>query len=534
MNRFRLILRLIYIYYVCVKNGLDEIVLATRWLSPLRFFAYLNPWFFANRRISHSQRIRCVLEELGPLFVKFGQMLSTRQDLLSEDLAIELALLQDRVPPFSEEDVRKVLERVYKKPLTEIFAFFELKPIASASVGQVHIARLHEGQEVAVKIMRPGIAKTIKQDIALLYLVAGLIERYWSEGPRLHPREIVAEFDRTIHDELDLLREAANMSQIKRNFQNSPVLHIPEVYWSYARQEVLVMERIHGIPIFDIERLRACGVDLKLLAHRGVDIFFTQVFTHNFFHADMHPGNLFVALTEPKNPQYIAVDFGIVGSLSREDQRYLAENLHAFFRRDYLRVAELHVESGWVPYGTRVEAFEAEIRTVCEPIFEKPLKDISFGHLLLKLFQTAGRFNMQLQPQLILLQKTLLNIESLGRKLHPDLNLWDTAKPFLENWLKEQMGWRMLKKNMLKNAPFWIEQFPELPKLAYEVLALHKKQRLNQHKTVEKKQNKTAIVAVFIALGVVNIFGVENLPIWNIGLIIAGIVMAMNNRNHGV
>jgi ubiquinone biosynthesis protein len=393
-------------------------------------------------------------------------MLSTRRDLLPDDVAQELAKLQDRVPPFPGIEARAIVEKSLNKPVTELFEHFDEQPHASASIAQVHLARLLNGQDVVVKVVRPGIHKTIARDIGLLYVVAELAERYWREGRRLRPREVVAEYEKTILDELDLLREAANASQLRRNFQDSPLLYVPEVYWPFCRRQVMVMERIYGTPISDVAELKRQGVDLAKLAERGVEIFFTQVFSHSFFHADMHPGNIFVS---PEG-RYIAVDFGIMGTLSPVDQRYLAENFVAFFKRDYRRVAELHVQSGWVPAGTRVEEFESAIRTVCEPIFERPLKDISFGQLLLRLFQTARRFHMEVQPQLVLLQKTLLNIEGLGRELYPDLDLWQTAKPFLERWMSEQIGVRAFFQGLGREAPRWAERLPQVPALLYDVL----------------------------------------------------------------
>ncbi len=460
-------LRLIYINWVLVRNGLDEIVLATHLFRPIRFLLYLLPWhWFRGEMPPRGERIRRSLEELGPMFVKFGQMLSTRRDLLPDDVAQELAKLQDRVPPFPGVEARVIVEKSLGKPVAELFESFEEQPHASASIAQVHLARLLSGQDVVVKVVRPGIHKTIARDIGLLYVVADLAERYWREGRRLRPREVVAEYEKTILDELDLLREAANASQLRRNFQDSPLLYVPEVYWPFCRRQVMVMERIYGTPISDVAELKRQDVDLKKLAERGVEIFFTQVFSHSFFHADMHPGNIFVS---PEG-RYIAVDFGIMGTLSPVDQRYLAENFVAFFKRDYRRVAELHVQSGWVPAGTRVEEFESAIRTVCEPIFERPLKDISFGQLLLRLFQTARRFHMEVQPQLVLLQKTLLNIEGLGRDLYPDLDLWQTAKPFLEHWMSEQIGVRAFFQGLRDEAPRWAERLPQVPALLYDVL----------------------------------------------------------------
>lgn len=460
-------LRLIVIAWVLVRHGLDDVILAAHLFRPVRFLRYLTPWFFLrSRRGPRGARIRGALEDLGPIFVKFGQMLSTRRDLLPRDVADELARLQDRVPPFPGERAREIVEKALGRSIAEAFGGFEDQPFASASIAQVHGARLHDGRAVVVKVLRPGIERTIRRDVALLYRMAELAERYWREGRRLRPVEVVAEYEQTIIDELDLQREAANASQLRRNFEGSGILYVPEVEWSLTRRNVMVMERISGTPVSDIAALRRQGIDLKQLAHRGVEIFFTQVFRDNFFHADMHPGNIFVA---PEG-HYIAVDFGIMGSLTPRDQRYLAENFVAFFRRDYRRVAELHVESDWVPPDTRVDELEAAVRTVCEPIFERPLRDISFGLLLVNLFQTARRFDMQVQPQLILLQKTLLNIEGLGRELYPELDLWQTAKPFLENWMKERVGPRAFLRALRQNLPLWAEKLPELPAQVHELL----------------------------------------------------------------
>jgi len=461
------LIRLVHINFVLARHGLDEIILATHLFRPFRFLYYLAPWNWVPRqRGPRAVRIRQALEDLGPIYVKFGQILSTRQDLLPDDIAIELARLQDRVPPFPGTVARATIDAAYAEPLAEVFSEFDETPLASASIAQVHAARLHDGTDVVIKVLRPNVKKHIARDIGLLRTVATLAEHYWSEGRRLRPCEVVAEFEKTLYDELDLLREAANASLLRRNFSDSDQLYVPEVYWPYCRPDVMVMERISGIPISDIKALRASGIDLKALAERGVEIFFTQVFRHNFFHADMHPGNIFVS---PQG-RYIAVDFGIMGTLNPVDQRYLAENFLAFFKRDYRRVAELHVESKWVPSGTRVDEFESAIRTVCEPIFEKPLKEISFGKLLLRLFQTARRFDMEVQPQLVLLQKTLLNIEGLGRQLYPELDLWLTAKPFLESSMSEQVGARALLRNLKQNAPAWSETLPELPLLMHRFL----------------------------------------------------------------
>ena len=459
--------RLFYISRILLRHGLDEIILATHLFRPLRFLLYFSPWYWLRGKLPpRAVRIRRALEDLGPVFVKFGQMLSTRPDLLPEDIAKELALLQDQVPPFPGDQARAIIEQAYGKPLSEVFQEFQETPFASASIAQVHLARLFGGREVVVKVVRPQIEKVIRRDVSLLYALAEMAERYWSQGKRLRPRAIVAEYEKTILDELDLLREAGNASQLRRNWLNSTLLYVPEIEWPLARRDVMVMERIHGIPISDVAGLRAAGINLKQLSEHGVEIFFTQVFRHSFFHADMHPGNIFVS---PKG-QYVAVDFGIMGTLSPADQRYLAENFLAFFNRDYRRVAQLHVDAGWVPPTTRVDEFESAMRTVCEPIFERPLKDISFGQLLLRLFQTARRFNMEVQPQLVLLQKTLLNIEGLGRQLYPELDLWVTSKPILERWMSEQVGTRALLRAIRENAPQWAEKMPDIPLLVHEVL----------------------------------------------------------------
>ena len=460
-------LRLLFISWTLLRHGLDELILASHLFRPLHFLRWFMWWrVLRNKELGRGVRIRRALEDLGPIFVKFGQILSTRRDLLPDDIADELVKLQDRVPPFPGTVAVAIMEKAYGKPLSEVFAEFDETPIASASIAQVHAARLLDGTEVVVKVVRPDIKPVIRRDIGLLYIIADKLQRYWSEGRRLRPLEVVREFEKTILDELDLMREAASATQIRRNFADSDLLYVPEVYWPYCRRNVMVMERISGIPVSNIAAIRDAGIDLESLAARGVEIFFTQVFRHNFFHADMHPGNIFVSSAG----QYMAVDFGIVGTLSPDDQRYLAENFLAFFKRDYNRVAELHVESGWVPASTRVDEFEAAIRTVCEPIFERPLAEISFGQLLLRLFQTARRFNMEVQPQLVLLQKTLLNIEGLGRQLYPDLDLWQTAKPFLERWMSEQIGTRAFINRLKDNVPQWGEKLPEIPSLIHEVL----------------------------------------------------------------
>lgn len=471
-------------------------VRALFWLLPSR---YLIP-----ARRPQAERLRLALESLGPVFIKFGQMLSTRRDLLPDDIAFELSKLQDRVPPFSGLQAQSIIERELKQSVTEVFDAFSVEPMASASVAQVHAATLKNGKAVVVKVIRPGIAGVIRQDVALLYLLAKLMQAVWVEGRRLRPVEVVHEYEQTIFDELDLRKEAANGSQLRRNFDGSPILYVPEIFWDYTRQPVLVMERIHGVPVADVEQLRAQGTDMKLLAERGVEIFFTQVFRDSFFHADMHPGNIFVSRDNPADPQYIAVDFGIIGSLNTEDQNYLARNILAFFKRDYRQVAQLHIDSGWVPRDTNVHAFETAIRSVCEPIFEKPLKDISFGMVLLGLFQTARRFNMEVQPQLVLLQKTLLNIEGLGRQLYPDLDLWQTAKPFLENWMQQRMGVKSVYRSIKQQAPEWLEKMPHLPQLVYDSLQQLKlgaesseglQLKLQQQKIQEERRKRRYLLA---------------------------------------
>lgn len=460
-------LRLIHINLVLLRHGLDEVILATHLFRPLRFLIYLSPWHWLRRELPPwPVRIRRALVDLGPIFVKFGQLLSTRRDLLPVELADELATLQDQVPPFPGKTALAIVEKAFGHPIDQELDEFDETPLASASIAQVHTARLKDGRPVVVKVLRPDIEKIIRRDIGLMYTIAGLAERYWKEGRRLRPVAVVREYEKTIFDELDLMREAANASQLRRNFLDSPALYIPEIHWDLTRRNVMVMERIRGTPVSDVAALKRQGISMRLLGEQGVEIFFTQVFEHNFFHADMHPGNIFV---EPDG-RYIAVDFGIMGTLTAEDQRYLADNLLAFFNRDYRRVAELHVESEWVPPGTRVEEFEAAIRTVCEPIFDKPLSEISFGHFLVRLFQTARRFNMEVQPQLVLLEKTLLNIEGLGRQLYPELDLWATAKPFMERWMNRQVGPQAFLEQIKATLPGLSEQLPQLPPMVFRML----------------------------------------------------------------
>lgn len=468
-------LRLLKIVTVSLRFGLDQMLLDAG--SKLRFAGLLRITRL-GRRFSEPRavRLREALEALGPIFVKFGQMLSTRRDLLPPDIADELAKLQDRVPPFPSEQAIARLEAFYGRPLDQVFRSFETQPVASASVAQVHFAVLPNGVDVAVKVLRPGIEHIIANDIALMETAAGLLERVWSEGRRLKAREVVAEFSKHLGDELDLMREASNCSQLRRNFRDSPLLAVPEVHWDFCGPTAMVMERMYGLPISQTDALRAQGVDMAALSRAGVEIFFTQVFRDGFFHADMHPGNIFVA----PDGQYIALDFGIMGTLTDVDKNYLAQNFLAFFQRDYKRVAQAHVDAGWVPRGTRVDEFEASIRAVCEPIFDKPLKEIEFGRTLLRLFQVSRRFNVEIQPQLVLLQKTLLNIEGLGRQLDPELDLWKTAKPFLERWMSEQVGWRALRRKLVDEAPAWAMMVPELPRLVHKVLSQSAAQDVRQ------------------------------------------------------
>ncbi len=466
--------RLLRILRVVTRYRLDDLLFAQPLPFWLRAFGAALPWRWLPRKPLHESRgacLRLALEDLGPIFIKFGQLLSTRRDLLPMDIADELAKLQDQVPPFDAKLSVARIEEQLGAPVAEVFARFDEQPMASASIAQVHAAQLKSGEEVVVKVIRPGLKPIIRQDLAWLFLLARMAEKFSTEARRLRPMEVVSDYEKTIYDELDLLREAANASQLRRNFAGSEQLYVPQVYWDLCRPKVLVMERIYGVAVTDLATLADQRTDMKLLAERSVEIFFTQVFRDSFFHADMHPGNIFVSTRTPWSPQYIAIDCGIVGSLTPEDQDYLARNLIAFFKRDYRRVAQLHIDSGWVPADTKVNDFEAAIRTVCEPIFEKPLKDISFGQLLLRLFQTARRFNMEIQPQLVLLQKTLLNIEGLGRQLYPDLDLWNTAQPFLERWMRE----RISPRNLLRNLQQQAEQVPHLSQMARDTL-----ERLNQ------------------------------------------------------
>ena len=461
--------RLIFIVITVLRFGLDEVALSVfrqRWVRALVRLVTIGRKLDAPR----GERLRQGLERLGPIFVKFGQVLSTRRDLIPLDVADELARLQDRVPPFPAAAARALVEKAFSRTIDDVFASFEAEPVASASIAQVHFAVLKDGREVAVKVLRPGMLDVIDQDLNLLHTLARWVDRLSADGKRLKPREVVAEFDGYLHDELDLVREAANATQLRRNMEGLNLVLVPEMVWELCTPSVMVMQRMHGVPISQIERIRAAGVDIPKLARDGVTLFFTQVFRDGFFHADMHPGNIQVSLEPATFGRYIALDFGIIGTLTETDKEYLAYNFIAFFRRDYKRVAELHIESGWVPPNTRVDALEGAIRAVCEPQFDRPLKDISLGQVLLRLFQTSRRFNVEIQPQLVLLQKTLLNIEGLGRQLDPELDLWTTAQPFLERWMNEQVGWRGLVERLKNEAPRYAQLLPELPRLLHQAL----------------------------------------------------------------
>jgi ubiquinone biosynthesis protein len=536
--KLRVVLRLLEIQRVLLRHHLDEYVRATHLYRPLRFLFFLSPsvWFARGRGGSRGERLRLALEELGPIFVKFGQAVSTRRDLLPPDIADELAKLQDRVPPFPGAIARALIEADYGRPVGEVFASFEETPLAAASIAQVHAARLPGGAEVVVKVLRPGMHALIERDLEVLHALAELAQRYWPQGRRLRPREIVSEYQKTVLDELDLMREAANASQLKRNFAGSELLYVPEVYWDYCRNDLMVMERIHGVPISDMASLRAAGTNIPQLAENGVRIFFTQVFRHNFFHADMHPGNIFVLISDPQRPRYAAVDFGIVGTLDPRDQHYLAENFLAVFDRDYRRVAQLHLESGWVPAGTRVDEMESAVRTVLEPIFDRPLKDISFGRILLRLFEISRRFNMQIQPQLILLQKTLLNIEGLGRDLYPELDIWSTASPILREWMRERVSVRGLLRDLRAHAPELIETARGVP-AALQALVQRERSpprsgeaaaelaRLRAELSFQARRRETLLLGAALLFAALLWLGSARQPAWlGWGLLAAGCV----------
>ena len=500
----RHIARLIFICVTVLRYGLDELALSSfrqRWVRALVRVMTIGRRLDAPR----GERLRMGLERLGPIFVKFGQVLSTRRDLLPEDLADELAKLQDRVPPFPAVQARALIEKAFGKPIEAVFEQFDAEPVASASIAQVHFAVLKGGREVAVKVLRPGMLAAIDDDLSLLRTLAVWVERFSADGKRLKPREVVAEFDNYLHDELDLVREAANAAQLRRNMQGIDLIMVPEMVWELCTQSVIVMERMKGLPIGQVERLREAGVDIPKLARDGVTIFFTQVFRDGFFHADMHPGNIQVSVAPDTFGRYIALDFGIVGTLTEVDKEYLAQNFIAFFRRDYKRVAELHLESGWVPAGTRVDELEGAIRAVCEPHFDRPLKDISLGQVLLRLFQTSRRFNVEIQPQLVLLQKTLLNVEGLGRQLDPELDLWNTAKPFLERWMHRQVGWEGLVERLKNEAPRYVQLLPDLPRLIHQALqprTATEQRLLETLLTEQRRTQRWLLVAVSLMCGV--------------------------------
>lgn len=523
----RAILRFTRILRLTLRYRLDQLLPSRHLPLGVRIILRLLQWL-PQHPDSRGERLRRFFEDLGPVFVKLGQLLSTRPDLIPADIATELDHLQDNVTPFPGSEFQAIVERALGAPIDELFLNFETQPLASASVAQVHAATLKDGREVVVKAVRPGIESVIEQDIALMYLLAKLLHRYVPDGRRLRPVEVVQEYEHTIFDELNLLREAGNASQLRRNFLGSPMLYVPEVVAEFTRQNVMVMERIYGIPVTDIAQLQAQNTDMKRLAERGVEIFFKQVFEHNFFHADMHPGNIFVSREHPQQPQYIAIDMAIVGSLSEADQYYMARNLLAIFQRDYRLFAELHVQSGWVPENTPIGEFEAAIRTVCEPVFEKPLKDISFGAMVVSLFQTARRFDMQVQPQLVLLQKTLLNIEGLGRQLYPDLDLWQTAYPFLENWLTERYHPRNLFDNLRRYGPELMEQAPHLPQRLSSTLnhidklasvapdLVRISQQINEQNQANRSRRRHQLVALLAGAGAIFAAQPANLPLQNL------------------
>ena len=491
--------RSLRIVFTIGRYGLDEFLAGPG--SGLLRLVFRVAFFWADRSRPRGERLRLALESLGPIFVKFGQLLSVRPDLIPEDVATELSRLQDKVPPFPAEGVVATLGRAYGKPHAEVFRTFDLAPIASASVAQVHFATLPDGREVAVKILRPGIAATIAKDIALLFVIAGLVERLFPDGKRLRPREVVEEFEKTIGDELDLVREAASMSTVRRNFAGSRILYVPEPHWDWCTREVMVMERIDAIPVNAVDELRAAGIDIKQLARNGVEVFFTQVFRDGFFHADMHPGNIFVA----RDGRYCGIDYGIMGTLNDSDKNYLAVNFMAFFNRDYRKVAVAHVDAGWVPPTTRVDELEGAIRSVCEPIFDRPLKEIYFGKLLMRLFEVSRRFRMEVQPQLVLLQKTLLQVEGLGRHLDPELDLRTSAQPILERWMRENYGARGLWRQLKNEAPRWNKLVPELPRLVHKILSDDAPGRIERAiQDLERAQRRqtNVLIAIVVMLGV--------------------------------
>lgn len=539
--KLRVISRLLQIQRVLVRHRLDEIILATHLFRPLRFAFYLSPatWFRRKASLSRAERLRLALEELGPIFMKFGQTLSTRRDLLPRDIADELEKLQDRVPPFSNAAARAIVEAAYERPVAEVFARFDEAPIAAATIAQVHGAQLKDDKEVVVKIVRPGIRVLIERDIEVMYTLAELANRYWSDAPRLRPVELVREYEKTILDELDLKREAANAAQLRRNFAGSHLLYVPEVYWDYTRNNVMVMERVQGVLVNDVAELQRRGANIQRLAENGVEIFFTQAFRHNFFHADMHPGNIFVLLDNPDQPRYAAVDFGIVGTLAPRDQHYLAENFLAFFEHDYRRIAQLHIDSGWIPSHVRVDELESAVRTVCEPIANKPLREISFGQVLISLFEAAQRFDAQLQPQLMLIQKTLLQIEGVGRQLYPDLDLWKTAQPLLRQWVAERWSLRALARDARKQLPDMLQALRQLPPLVENViqrasdgqfrvpLDTREIERLQQTIRDDGRRRDVTLVSSVAALSGVLLMIAEVGPVWLGGSVLAASLIGL-------
>ena len=533
--------RLISIQRVLVRHGLEDMITAIHFFRPLRFVFYLYP---KAQDVSEplGKRIRLALIELGPIFVKFGQAVSTRRDLLPPDIADELEMLQDRVPPFPKNEAIEILDQAYGRPVNEVFSRFDDEPFAAASIAQVHTAALQDGTEAIVKLLRPGVRELIDRDIDVLYTLASLADQYWALSKRLRPLEAVKEYEKTIINELDLMREAANTAQLRRNFENSEMLYVPEVYFDYCNPKVLVQERIYGIPINDIEALRTAGTNIQVLAENGVEIFFTQVFHHNFFHADMHPGNIFVIADNPEKPRYAAVDFGIIGTLSPTDQKYLAGNFLAFFDRDYYRIAKLHIDSGWVPADTRVDELESAVRSVCEPIFNKPLSEISFAQVMLRLFETARQFNMEIQPQLILLQKTLFNIEGLGRQLYPELDLWKTAHPILRRWMAGQVGPSATLTRIKEDLPQIneaLQAFPSIVRYLTEQIAQDRFQsvlpssdlkNISSQLTKQRSQRYLLVTGAtaFLSGILVITLGITTWPGWI--LIITGIIAAIVAR----
>jgi ubiquinone biosynthesis protein len=543
--RLRVLGRLLDIQRVLVRHRLDEVILAAHLFRPLRFIFWLSPATWTRRKSLHSPavRLRLAFEELGPVFMKFGQMLSTRRDLLPRDIADELEKLQDHVPAFPGTVARSIVEATYGRPVEEVFGSFEPEPLAAATIAQVHGATLPDGRQVVVKIVRPGIRALIERDLEVLYVLARLARRYWSQAHHLRPVELVYEYEKTILDELDLMREAANAAQLKRNFAGSRLLYVPEVYWDYCRRNLLVMERLYGVLINDIEELTRRGANIKRLAENGVEIFFTQAFRHNFFHADMHPGNIFVLLDDPQFPRYAAIDFGIVGSLDARDQHYLSENFLAFFDRDYRRIAQLHLDSGWIPPHVRVEELESAVRTVCEPIANKPLKEISFSQVLLGLFEAVQRFDAQMQPQLMLIQKTLLQIEGVGRQLYPDLDLWETAQPLLRQWVKERYNPRALARQLRTQLPEIAESLKQLPelfnysvrraaegRLAVPVRSMDVEALRLEIRAEARRRDRTWLAGIAMLSGVLWLGLRADLSWLGFGLLAAGAVLYWNRR----